>query len=166
VNGRALPDDVLSAYLDGECTPAERVAVEARLAADPRWRAELEAVRGARDALRRLPRREPPAGFLESLLTGVAASGRTGPSSAPAVDELAAARRARRARGSALAAAAAAAAVAVAVAVAVATPEGGGGQEVSPAIAQLSQTHAATAGLEVDPVSGVAPAAVPVELRR
>jgi anti-sigma factor RsiW len=162
VNGRPLPDDLLSAYLDGECTPGERSAVEARLAADPRWRAELEAVRGAREALRGLPVREPPAGFVESLLIGAAATGRAALASAPAFDEPVA-RRARHARRGAFAAASAAAAVVVAVVVA--TPEGGGGQEVSPRIVQLSQTHAATAGLGADPVSGLAPAAVPVELQ-
>ena len=37
-------DDVLTAYLDGELTPEERSALEARFAADPQLRARLDAI--------------------------------------------------------------------------------------------------------------------------
>lgn len=159
MNGGPLPDDLLSAYLDGECTPAERAAVEARLAADARWREELEAVRSAREALRRLPFREPPAGFLEGLTLG---PGISSPHASPT------ARLARlRSPAARTALAAVAAAAATAVAVLAATPDGPGSEgEVRPAIAHLSRTHAATAGLAVEPAHLVAPAAVPAALPR
>ena len=40
---------MLSAYLDGELTDAERAAVDARLEESAEWRAELDEVRAARD---------------------------------------------------------------------------------------------------------------------
>ena len=55
-----LDPDMLSAYLDGELTDAERVAVDAQLEASAEWRDELAEVRAARDALLGLPEREAP----------------------------------------------------------------------------------------------------------
>ena len=52
--------EMLSAYLDDEVSPAEREMVEAALGASAEARAELEALRGARQLLRDLPRLEPP----------------------------------------------------------------------------------------------------------
>jgi anti-sigma factor RsiW len=69
-----LDTDVLSAYLDGECTDAERAEVEARLAESAEWRAELEEVRGARTMLRSVAERDAPGGFWESVLANVAAA--------------------------------------------------------------------------------------------
>jgi anti-sigma factor RsiW len=69
-----LDRDVLSAYLDGECTDAERTEVEARLAESAEWRAELEEVRGARTMLRAVADRDAPAGFWDSVLATVAAA--------------------------------------------------------------------------------------------
>jgi negative regulator of sigma E activity len=68
-----LDTDVLSAYLDGECTEAERAAVEARLATSAEWRTELEEVRGARAMLRSVAERDAPDGFWESVIATVAA---------------------------------------------------------------------------------------------
>ena len=48
-------DEVLSAYLDGEATEAERALVEERLAADPAARQLLDELRSAADAVRNLP---------------------------------------------------------------------------------------------------------------
>ena len=144
MTGHSRPEDLLSAYLDGECTPAERTAVEARIASDREWRAAFEDVQFARDAVRALPRREPPPGFLESPV-------------APE-DELAPRRHARMA-GAGLVAAAA-----VAVAFFAAAPAGqGGGREITPPIARLTQTHGATSSLGGEPVSSLAPVAVAVE---
>ena len=69
-----LDPDMLSAYLDGELTDAERAAVDAQLASSPEWRAELAEVRAARDALRGLSERDAPAGFWDAVLANVAAS--------------------------------------------------------------------------------------------
>jgi anti-sigma factor RsiW len=63
--------DLLSAYLDGECTPDERVYVEAQLAADQSWRDELAMVREARASLRLLPMLELPNGFLDTLAASI-----------------------------------------------------------------------------------------------
>ena len=52
-----LPEELLSAYADDECTPEERLAVEARLALDAEWRRILDEVVTARDAVRALPAR-------------------------------------------------------------------------------------------------------------
>lgn len=51
-----IDDELLSAYLDGELSAAERAAVERRLAADPAARQLLEELRGASRALQSLPR--------------------------------------------------------------------------------------------------------------
>lgn len=134
----ALPEDVLSAYLDGECTPVERAAVDARLATDPEWRAVLDEVAAARDAVRALPRREPPAGFIDELLHP--------------------ARPARFTR-----AAAAVAAVAAVVAGFVLASPSRSDEPVAPQLATLSSSHGATVSLEEDPVTSLAPVAVPVE---
>ena len=61
---------MLSAYLDGELNAPERVEVEARLAESAEWRAELDEVRAARDAVRALPARDAPAGFWDAVLAG------------------------------------------------------------------------------------------------
>jgi anti-sigma factor RsiW len=48
-----LPPETLSAYLDGELTPAEREVVERALAAEPRLRRSIEALRTVSWAVRR-----------------------------------------------------------------------------------------------------------------
>lgn len=64
-----LPEELLSAYVDGECTAEEVRAVEACLAVDAEWQAVLVEVREARAAVRALPMREPPVGFVDRLLS-------------------------------------------------------------------------------------------------
>lgn len=61
-------DEMLSAYLDGELTEAEQVAVRSRLADSPEWRAELAGVESVRSLVRGLPVHEPPAELWDSLL--------------------------------------------------------------------------------------------------
>jgi anti-sigma factor RsiW len=67
VTGEHL-DDVLSAYLDDELTPVERVEVEAHLAACAECRSDLEAEAGVRRLVRELPAVDPPFGFYERIL--------------------------------------------------------------------------------------------------
>ena len=60
--------DVLSAYLDGELTPAEATEVRELLERSPEHRAELDRVEQARTWLRALPPVEPPEGFIEQAI--------------------------------------------------------------------------------------------------
>ena len=73
-------DDVLSAYLDGELTPAERTDVDAHLAACAECRADLDAEADVRQLLRDLPAVDPPFGFYERIL-------RDGPEASRAPDK-------------------------------------------------------------------------------
>ncbi len=73
VHDDALDPDMLSAYLDGELTDAERAQVETQLESSPEWREELAEVRAARDALRGLPERDAPVGFWDAVYAHVAA---------------------------------------------------------------------------------------------
>ena len=56
--------DLLSAYLDDQLVPAEKAALEARLAAEPELRATLRDLRLTVKALRALPPVTPPRSFL------------------------------------------------------------------------------------------------------
>ena len=134
-----LSEEMLSAYVDGECTPEEAHAVEAKVAAEPRWNDMLADVRAARDALRSLPMRELPPDFVDALLAPV-------PS-----------------RRSARVGAGLVAAAAVIVGFALAIPRDAG-SSVTPPVATLAETHGATASLDADPVSTLAPVVVPVGL--
>lgn len=58
----------LSAYLDGELTPAEVRKVEELLASDPALSAEMEALRGVRQMLRELPRTRASDDFVSRVL--------------------------------------------------------------------------------------------------
>lgn len=55
--------ELLSAYLDNELTPADRTALEQRLANEPRLRRELAELRATRDLLREQPWVTPPRSF-------------------------------------------------------------------------------------------------------
>lgn len=149
-----LAEELLSAYADGGCDADERAAVEARLAREPEWRAVLDDVRWARDALRALPPREPPPGFVESLVAG---SGRL---------------RAGRNRPLARAGVGVAAAVAAAVVAFVLAPSDGDGRpapdpaatRVRPPLAMLAEVHGATDALVAEPLGTLAPAVVTAEV--
>jgi anti-sigma factor RsiW len=158
-DGPRLPEDLLSAYVDGEVSGAERAAVEARLARDGAWQNILAEVVAARDAVRALPDREPPAGFWLRVLTRVsevaerdhfeiAAAAAVVPITPPA------ARRVPRWG------AISAAVVAVVIGVAVAVPQRD--HAVSPNLPTVADQHAAASMTQSDPVSNLAPAAVPV----
>lgn len=64
-------DELLSAYLDGEVTEAERALVEARLARDPSTRSQLEELRSLSASLRALPRDPAPANLQMAALRGL-----------------------------------------------------------------------------------------------
>lgn len=150
---------LLSAYLDGECTDAERALVEARLATSPEWRAVLGEVAAAREAVRALPTRDAAPAFWARVLADhpvrePVAAGPAGPDREPAVDL--ASRRARRRPGRWLAAAGGAAAAAVIAAV-VLVP---GPESVDPPVATFTDAHAVRSSLQSDAVSTLAPLAV------
>lgn len=61
-------DELLSAYLDDELSPAERARVDERLAADPAARALMEQMRAVSLAVRRLPVEKLDVDLRESIL--------------------------------------------------------------------------------------------------
>jgi anti-sigma factor RsiW len=137
MSARPAPDDRLSAYLDGELDPAERAAVDAHLEASHEWRAELERVAYARDAVRRLPTQKAPSGFWEGVL-------------AP---DLAKARARRRSRLPRVVGIATAAAVAAAVTASIVIPSP---DRVSPRVPALTDSHAVRNSVTDDPISQLA----------
>ncbi|MCO5195338.1 MAG: zf-HC2 domain-containing protein [Anaerolineae bacterium] len=54
----------ITAYVDGELTPAQRAAIEAEMARDPQLQADIIALQRLRGAVRRLPRRPVPRNFV------------------------------------------------------------------------------------------------------
>ena len=147
MRGDALDPDILSAYLDGELTDAERVAVDAQLEASPEWRDELAEVRAARDALRGLSQRDAPAGFWDAVHASVVADDEPDAADREVVVPITAARSTRRRWG--WVAASAAAVVAVIV-----VPHR---SEVSPNVAAVVAQHGAQGSDNGDPVSMLAP---------
>ncbi len=132
------PDDLLSAYLDGELDAAERQGVDGYLEASPEWRAELEEVAYARDALRQLPTHEAPPGFWEDVLS-------------PDMAKARARRRSRLPRVIAIGTAAAAVAAAVIASIVVPSPD-----RVTPRVPALSDSHAVRNSVTDDPISQLA----------
>lgn len=125
-------DDTLSAYLDDELAPAGRREAEAHLAGCPECREELEAVAAARQAIRILPVHAAPRP-LYGPVPGTASASR------------------RRAMWALTAA--------VAAAVALVLPRE---PEVAPSLPSLADSHAARASIGGDPLTQLAPIAVPV----
>jgi len=135
-------DDALSAYLDDEMGPAARREAEAHLAGCGDCRAELAEVAAARRAVRILP-----VHAAHRPLVGADAFGgrpRTSGAPKPAVP--------RRRAVWALAAA-------VAAGIALLLPRE---PEVSPSLPSLADSHAARASITGDPLTQLAPIAVPV----
>jgi anti-sigma factor RsiW len=143
------PEELLSAYLDGEVDDDERALVEAQLAESAEWRTVLAEVRETRDLVRTLPVRDAPAGFWDGILDE--------PSDAVVSLD---ARRTRRSRVAAWVAGAAAAAAIVAV---VLVPRE---STVKPRVATLVNSHAARSSVSEEPVSQLAPVATPVKVGR
>ncbi|MCU1430583.1 MAG: hypothetical protein JWL83_4583 [Actinomycetia bacterium] len=159
-----LGEDLLSAYVDGELGDAERAAVQARLARDELWRHILDDVNIARAAVRGLPERDAPSGLWLRVLTNVAEIAehdRDNTDRGASVVAIARPTPRRSSRWGAIAAAT----VAVAIGVGVAAPQRN--HQVSPSLPALTDSHAATSSLQTsDPLSNLAPAAVPVVLHR
>ncbi|MFA5884864.1 MAG: zf-HC2 domain-containing protein [Acidimicrobiia bacterium] len=154
--------DVLSAYLDGECTDAERVLVEEQLASSEELRDELAEARAARDAVRALPLRDAPPEFWARMLAAdPEPEAVLVPAAAAAPVDLAE-RRARRSPSRWLAAAAGAAAAAV-IAVVVLVPQP---QSATPPVGAFTAAHAVRSSLQDDAVSSLAPLAVSAGFRR
>ncbi len=125
-------EDALSAYLDDELAPAARREADAHLAGCAECREELDGVAAARQAIRILPVHATPRPLLDR----------------PPVPALAARRRAVWAL-----------AAAVAAAIALVLPFE---PEVAPSLPSLADSHAARASITGDPLTQLAPIAVPV----
>jgi len=154
-----LSEDLLSAYLDDELDASERADVEARLAGSSEWRANLDEVRDTRDGLRGLPAVEGPPEFWARVMAGDAIEGDT---EQDRVVDLGAERRRRRVPRWGLAVAGAAAAAVIVVGV-VAVPQQ---NRVRPAVAALTDEHAARSSVGNDVISSLASIAVPTRLGR
>jgi anti-sigma factor RsiW len=145
-----LTEDLLSAYLDGELEAGARADVENRLADSGEWRTILDEVRDTRDAVRRLPAVDGPTEFWARVMAD------------DTVVDLASERRRRRMPRWGLAVAGAAAAAVVVIGV-VAVPQP---NRVHPAVATLSDEHAARSSVGNDVISSLASIAVPTRLGR
>jgi anti-sigma factor RsiW len=151
-----LPEDALSAYLDGELDPAARAAVEARLETSPEWRAVLADVRSARQAVRGLPLAEPPAGFWDRVYEAVREPDAVAADETTVADLESARTRRANTRSRWVAALGGAAAAAVVAAVLIAPSP----TRVKPALASLSNAHAVRSSASQDSVSTLAPVGV------
>jgi anti-sigma factor RsiW len=149
------PEELLSAYLDGEVTAEERARVDAHLAESAEWRAVLEEVRETRDLLQGLPTVDAPPGFWDSML----ATDDPVPDEAAPVVPIEAARHRRGKRIVAWCAGAAAAAAVVAVLL---VPSQ---SQVKPSVATFVNQHAVRSSVTEEPVSQLAPVTKPVRLR-
>jgi anti-sigma factor RsiW len=149
-----LSEDLLSAYLDDELDAGARADVEARLATSSEWQAILDEVRDTRDALRGLPAVKGSPEFWTRVMAGVALK--------DGVVDLASERRRRRMPRWGLAVAGAAAAAVVVVGV-VAVPQQ---DRVRPAVAALTDEHAARSSVGNDVISSLASIAVSTRLGR
>lgn len=125
-------EDALSAYLDDELAPAARREAEAHLAGCAACREELDEVAAARTMIRIMPVHAAPRPLLGPVPRPASAS--------------------RRRAVWALVAAAAAAAAFV-------TPRE---PEIAPSLPSLAGSHAARASITGDPLTQLAPIAVPV----
>jgi anti-sigma factor RsiW len=158
-----LGPDMLSAYLDGELTDAERAAVETRLQSSPEWREELAEVSAARDALRGLPERDAPAGFWDAVHAHVAADDDEAADDDVVVPISGVITGARSPSGRRWAWVAASAAAVAAVVAIVVVPHR---HEVSPNVAAVVAQHGAQGSDNGDPVSMLAPVGPLAGLRR
>ena len=145
-----LPDDLLSAYVDGELDADTRAAVEDQLSASAAWREALAEVTAARDAVRALPPLDLSPEAWDRLLGRVGADE---PARSGAPGRVAAFRRSiRRQPGPWIGAVAGAAAVAALVAALVVPNQ----QRVTPKVATFSTQQQARASVVGDPVSALA----------
>jgi len=147
-----LSEDLLSAYVDDELDAETRAALDARLATSPEWRAILDEVRAAREAVRSLPRvaLAPPA--WDRVLAAVAAdepAPDAGPPPPPS--PLLRLRRAATTRPARWIGGVAAAAAVVVAALVLPTQA-----HVTPKVGSFSTEQSARASVVGDPVSALA----------
>jgi anti-sigma factor RsiW len=152
VSEHGLPEELISAYLDGEVDPKERAAVDARLAESAEWRAVLDEVRDVRAAVRALPSRDAPAGFWDELVAGDADDENIVPLHT----------RSRGGRGLRWAGVAAAAAAAAVIGIALVPAE----TRVQPAVSTFGEAHAVRSSVGDDAISTLAGATVATEVGR
>jgi negative regulator of sigma E activity len=143
----------LSGYLDGELTAEERAEVEEQLAASPEWRAELDVVRAARDAVRGLAPREPRAGFWEAVSAVVRDEPATGTSTPVHEDPDAAVALPTWRRSTVVRWAAGGVAAAALVAVFLIP----GREQVRPSVTAVATQHGASSAEVGDRISGLVP---------
>lgn len=141
-----MPEDMLSAYLDGELSASDIARVEAVVADDPQWAETLAEVSAARSVLRELPLHEAPPGVWDAIVETVSG---TDAASAPV-----SLFRSRTARWIA-AGTAAAAALALFVVPGSDTPD-----RTNPQLEELADSAAARQSLSSDPVSELVPVGV------
>jgi negative regulator of sigma E activity len=158
---------MLSAYLDDELSEPERATLEARLVGSADWRAELDEVRTARDAVRALGTRDAPEGFWLAVEAAVAAApihpadGRADTSPLPTIAArrgvVALARAERRRPRRRLAAwAAGGVAAALVLGAMFVIP---GRRQVKPNVVAVVTRHGAASADRGDPISGLVPLA-------
>jgi anti-sigma factor RsiW len=148
------PEELLSAYLDGEATPDERALVERRLEESAEWRTVLDEISSTRDLLLTSPVREAPTGFWDGLLH---------PDIAPPVqpEPVRSVDTAPSRRGKRIITWLAAGAAAAAIAAVILVP---GQSQVKPAVATLVSRHAVRSSVSEEPLSQLAPVTKPVKL--
>ncbi|RMG94598.1 MAG: hypothetical protein D6705_15780 [Deltaproteobacteria bacterium] len=78
-----LDEDQIAAYVDGELSPEEAAAVEARLADDPDARAEVEDLRRMLRIVSDLPAVEPPPDFADRVVRKLRRARATRPEGPP-----------------------------------------------------------------------------------
>lgn len=153
------PDDeaqsVLSAYLDGECTPEERAGLDAHLATSAAWQRDLAEVREVRDLLRAEAEVEMPDGMLDDIIAAVAAADAPATADAP-VAPVADLDTKRRSKGRVAAwVGGMAAAAAIGVAVVIPTQP-----VVNPPVAAVVRTHAARSSVDGVPTDKLAQSSI------
>ena len=153
------PDDeaqsVLSAYLDGECTPEERAGLDAHLATSAAWQRDLAEVREVRDLLRSEAVVEMPDGMLDDIIAAVAAADAPAPADTP-VAPVADLETKRRSKGR-IAAWVGGMAAAAAIGVAVVIPTQ---PVVNPPVAAVVRTHAARSSVDGVPTDKLAQSSI------
>lgn len=153
------PDDeaqsVLSAYLDGECTPEERAGLDAHLATSAAWQRDLAEVREVRDLLRAEAVVEMPDGMLDDIIAAVAAADAPAAADTP-VAPVADLETKRRSKGR-IAAWVGGMAAAAAIGVAVVIPTQ---PVVNPPVAAVVRTHAARSSVDGVPTDKLAQSSI------
>lgn len=152
-------EELLSAYLDDECTDDERAQVEAQLAQSSELKQLLSEIESTRISVRALPAVDGPPEFWARLLDGPGLDAVEDADPAPVV--ALADRRTSRVPRWAVAAGGAVAAAVIAVVIFVPQP-----QQVSPPVATFTDAHNVRSSLDSDAVSSLVPLGLQGGFRR